>query len=156
MTTTPVSDVLLEPAMRPYAVRVLSGVVDEEVHGKRGIGGAAVRAAYAAVRRIDRGVVPRAVDEMLPDFARVLDAYWTGEDDLAGRLTSQADEVAEALLAVTDAQATHSHHAALAMVYHTLRSHAATHVRAALPRLGQAVTALLTGPGQPPPGEAPG
>lgn len=152
---TPVSDVLLQPSIRPDAVRALSEVVDEEVHGKRGIAGAAVRAAYAAVRRIDRGVVPRAVDEMLPDFARVLDAYWS-EEDLAGRLTAHADEVAEALLAVTDAQAAHSHHAALAVVYHTLRSHAASHVRAALPRLGRAVTALLTAPGPPPPAGAPG
>jgi hypothetical protein len=105
----------------------------------------AVRAANVAVRRIDRGVVPRAVDEMLPDFARVLDDYWSEDVDLSARLEHDADEVAEALLAVTDAQATHGHHAALAVVYRTLRSHAATHVRAALPRLGRAVTTLVAG-----------
>ena len=153
--TTRVSDVLLDPETRPYAVRVLSEVIDEEVHGKRGLAGTAVRAAYAAVRRIDRGVVPRAVDEMLPDFAHVLDAYWSEGDDLSARLTSHADEVAEALLTVTDAQARHGHHAALAVVYHTLRSHAASHVRAALPRLGRAVSGLLAAPGPPPPGAAP-
>jgi hypothetical protein len=151
-----VSDVVLEPSRRPDAVRVLSEVVDEEVHGKRGIAGAAVRAAYAAVKRIDRGVVPRAVDEMLPDFAHVLDAYWAEGADFPARLVSHADEVAEALLAVTDAQAHHSHHAALAVVYRTLRSHAVTHVRVALPRLGLAVTDLVAAPGPPPRGEARG
>lgn len=143
--STRVSDVVLDPSTRPYAVRVLTDVVDAEVAGKRGISGTAVRAAYAAVRRIDRGVVPRAVDEMLPDFARVLDAHWAEGDDFVARLVSRADEVAEALLAVTDAQAGHSHHAALAVVYRTLRSHAAGHVRQALPRLGQAVGMLVTG-----------
>ena len=142
--STRVSDAVLDSSRRPYAVRVLTEVVDEEVHGKRGIAGAAVRAAYAAVRRLDRGVVPRAVDEMLPDFARVLDDHWAGGDDFAARLVGHADEVAEALLAVTDAQAGHSHHAALAVVYRRLRSHAAAHVREALPRVGRAVSALVT------------
>lgn len=154
--TTRVSDVLLDPSRRPHAVRVLSEVVDEEVARKRGISGTAVRAAYAAVRRIDRGVVPRAVDEMLPDFARVLDDYWSEEGDLPARLASRAEEVAEALLAVTDAQADHSHHAALAVVYHALRSHAAQHVRAALPRLGRAVSSLVPEGGRPAANEAAG
>lgn len=141
--TTRVSDVLLDPSRRAYAVHVLAEVVDDEVAGKRGISGAAVRAAYAAVRRIDRGVVPRAVDEMLPDFARVLDVHWSEDGDLPVRLADHADEVAEALLGITDAQADHSHHAALAVVYRTLRPHAVQHVRAALPRLGRAVASLV-------------
>lgn len=143
--TTRVSEVLLDPVRRPYAVRVLSEVVDEEVHRKRGIAGVAVRAAYVAVRKIDRGVVSRAVDEMLPEFAHVLDAYWAEDGGFADRLVTHADEVAEGLLSVTDVQADHSHHAALAVVYHSLRSHAAGHVRQALPRVGDAVTALVTG-----------
>jgi hypothetical protein len=127
-------------------------VVDEEVAATHGLGGVAVKAAYAAVRRIDRGVVPRAVDEMLPDFAHVLDGFWTGRaDDFAAHLVSRGDEVAEALLSVTDAQSHHGHHAALAVVYRTLRGHAAGHVRAALPRLGGAVASLVEGAGGPAP-----
>ncbi|HEU5144843.1 MAG TPA: hypothetical protein VFT81_06665 [Dermatophilaceae bacterium] len=141
--STRVSDAVLDSSRRPYAVRVLTEVVDAEVSGKRGISGAAVRAAYGAVRRIDRGVVPRAVDEMLPDFAHVLDAHWSDDVDFAARLESRADEVVDHLLAITDAQAVHSHHAALAVVYHALRSHAAAHVRQALPRLGRAIGALV-------------
>ena len=148
---TRVSDVVLAPATRPEAVRRLSRVVDEEVAGKRGISGSAVRAAYAAVRRIDRGVVPRAIDEMLPEFARALEPFWAQREglDFGAYLAGRSAEVAEALLGVTDAVARETHHAALALVYHTLRPHAVKDVAAALPRLGGTLDSLMATAGGP-------
>lgn len=147
------SRALLATERRGEAVQALSRVIDEEVATKRGLTGTAVRAAYAAVRRLDRGVVPRAVDELLPHFAAVLDGYWS-EGDLAGELQAHANDVADALLGVTDDEARNGPHVALAVIYHTLRPHAVPHVRQALPRLGRAVSALVEGP-RPPHEEAP-
>jgi hypothetical protein len=154
---TSVSDVLLDPANRPRAVTTLTRVIHEEVAGKRGVSGRAVWAAYTAVRVMGRHLVADATDQMLPDFTHALDGLWAtkGDADFASHLVAHADEAADALLAVTDAQARHSHHAALAVVYGRLRGHALEHVTAALPRLGRAISSLMDDPHGPlAPGEA--
>lgn len=143
--STPVSDVLLDPAHRPGAVASLTRVIHEEVAAKRGLSGRAVWAAYTAVRVMGRHLIADATDEMLPEFAAALDPLWAGrgEQDFAAHLVDHADEAANALLAVTDAHARLGHHAALAAVYGRLRGHAVEHVVAALPRLGRAISSLM-------------
>ena len=146
--STPVSDVLLDPARRPRAVTTLTQVIHDEVRAKRGLSGRAVWAAYTAVRVMGHHLVADATDEMLPEFAAALDPLWAGrgDHDFAAHLVAHADEAANALLAVSDARARLGHHAALAAIYGRLRGHAVEHVVAALPRLGDAISSLMTTP----------
>jgi hypothetical protein len=138
------SATLLDPARRPSAVNALTGVIDAEVAGKGGLGGAAVRAGYAAAKKLGGNFVPSATDRLLPQFADALEPFWAerGDRPFGDHLAAQPDAVADALLAVTDGKAERTSHAAAARVYGALRAKAKEHVIAALPRLGAALEDL--------------
>ena len=134
MSTT-VSDALLEPTRRPAAVAALTEV----------IGGAAVKAGYAAAKKLGGDFVASATDRLLPQFASALDPFWAtkGDQPFGAHLSSQPEAAADALLAVTDAKAANTSHGAAAKVYGSLRGKAKDHVVAALPRLGTAVERVI-------------
>lgn len=143
MPTTTLHDALLTPERRPQAVDALVGVVDAEVQGKSGLGGAAIRTAYGASKKIDARLAHKAVGRMLPDFLTALEPYWAqSSGDFGATLVARQDEVAESLLAVTDKRADNPAHAAVAKVYGMIRPKAKQHVTAALPRLGSTVQTL--------------
>ena len=134
---------LLTPERRPAAVEALSQVIDAEVASKSGLGGAAIKTAYGAARKVDGRLVGKATNRMLPDFLTALEPYWNdGEGDFGARLVAQQDAVTESLLAVTDKRAGNPDHAAVAKVYGMIRGKAKTHVSAALPRLGTTLQSL--------------
>ena len=112
---------------------------------KSGLGGAAVKAGYAAVKRLGGNFVTRATDRLLPQFAGALDPFWEtkGEQPFGTHLAARSDAAADALLAVTDTRAAKTSHSSAAKVYGSLRSKAKGHVVAALPRLGAAVERLV-------------
>ncbi|WP_200959016.1 hypothetical protein [Terrabacter sp. Root85] len=144
MSTT-VSDALLEPTRRPVAVETLTDVIDAEVADKSGLGGAAVKAGYAAAKKLGGNFVTSATDRLLPQFASALDPFWAtkGDAPFGAHLAAQPDAAADALLAVTDAKAANTSHGSAAKVYGSLRGKAKGHVVAALPRLGAAVERLV-------------
>jgi hypothetical protein len=143
--STTVSDALLEPTRRPAAVVALTEVIDAEVADKSGFGGAAVKAGYAAAKKLGGDFVASATDRLLPQFASALDPFWAtkGDQPFGAHLSSQPEAAADALLAVTDAKAANTSHGAAAKVYGSLRGKAKDHVVAALPRLGTAVERVI-------------
>jgi len=143
--STTVSEALLAPTRRPVAVAALTEVIDAEVAGKSGFGGAAVKAGYAAVKKLGGDFVTSATDRLLPQFASALDPFWAtkGEQPFGAHLASQPDAAADALLAVTDAKAARTSRGAAAKIYGSLRGKAKDHVVAALPRLGSAVERIV-------------
>lgn len=143
--STAVSDALLDDARRPAAVAALTEVIDAEVADKSGLGGAAVKAGYAAAKKLGGDFVPSATDRLLPQFAAALDPLWAtkGDQPFAAHLQSRPDEAADALLAVTDAKAEATSHTAAKKVYGAMRGKAKEQVVTALPRLGAAVERLV-------------
>lgn len=141
---TTLSDALLDPARRPAAVTALVAVVDAEVAAKSGFGGAAVKTAYAGVKRIGGGFVDRAVDRLLPRFATALEPFWQSREGrpFGAHLASQSDAASDALLAVTDDMAARTSNATAKKAYGALRGKAKGNVEAALPRLGTAIENL--------------
>lgn len=135
------STTLLDPARRSAAVEALVSVVDSEVKGKGGISGAAIKTAYAAANKLDGSLVRRAVSRMLPEFLTQLDPFWDGRgaNPFGTQLADDGDRAAEALLTVTDERAANPKHAAVAKIYGMVRARAKDHVRAALPRVGEAL-----------------
>lgn len=126
---------------RSAAVDDLVGVIDAQVAAQKGIGGATVKAAFAAAQKVKPGIVRKATDQMLPDFVAALTPFWDSKPAgtaFGDHLGANPDAASEALLAVTDAQVD-SAKAPLVKAYNMLRGKAKGYVTDALPAVGAAV-----------------
>ncbi|GAA1481206.1 hypothetical protein GCM10009624_16460 [Gordonia sinesedis] len=126
---------------REATVADLVAVIDAEVADQKGLGGAAVRTAYAAAQKVKPGVVTSATNLLLPDFLTALQPFWDSKPAgvaFGDHLAADSDAASEALLAVTDDQVSTAR-PALVKAYGSLRGKAKGYVSAALPRVGSAI-----------------
>jgi hypothetical protein len=136
-------DVLTSPPKHDQVVNDCVRVVDEEVDGKGGLSGLAVKAAYATVKAVKPGIIASAVASLLPEFARKLEPFydaWQAEaptETLERFLVARRSAVAEALLAVTDARAQRAENPIVRKAYDKLRPSGKRHVEEAVPRVGR-------------------
>jgi hypothetical protein len=137
------TEVLTDPAKKPAIVADCLVLIDEEVGGKSGFSGLAIKGGYAAVKGVKPGFVRAVVDDLVPEFAKVLDpmhaeakAKGTAVD---AHFAANAGRVADALLAITDAKAARSKSGVVKGTYDKLRATAKQHVEAAVPRLGKLI-----------------
>lgn len=133
----------------PVRSRVIEdcvALVDEQVKAKTGLSGAAIRTAYATIKRIKKGFVADVIDGMLDEWLEKLQPYydaWSGGAAGAGGtsfsqfLVARSDEVAEDLLSVTDHRAETSKHKTAKKAYLKMRGSAKHHVVEAVPALGR-------------------
>ncbi|GAB0104856.1 hypothetical protein JMUB6875_38320 [Nocardia sp. JMUB6875] len=138
------SESLLDDAKRPAFIADAEKVLDEEVSDKGGASGLVVKGGYAAIKKVSPSIVGDALTSFAPKFVEQLEPYWAeyqngGAASFADLLVAKQDEVADALLSVTDARAEASSRPALTKVYNSMRSSAKKHVTEALPRLGELV-----------------
>ncbi|WP_431966847.1 DUF6918 family protein [Nocardia sp. bgisy134] len=138
------SESLLDDTKRSAFLADAKEVLDAEVSDKGGASGLAVKGGYAAVKKISPSIVPDALESLAPKLVEQLEPFWqeyqaAGSGQFADLLVSKSDEVAEALLSVTDARADASSRPALQKVYSSMRSSAKKNVIEALPRLGDLV-----------------
>jgi hypothetical protein len=138
------SESLLDEAKRTAFLADAKEVLDAEVSDKGGASGLAVKGGYAAVKKISPSIVPDALESLAPKLIAQLDPFWqeytaSGSGQFADLLVAKSDEVAEALLTVTDQRAEASTRPALRKVYSSMRSSAKKNVIEALPRLGDLV-----------------
>lgn len=142
---TSLSDILLDPSRRDQVVTSLVGVIDSEVSGKSGLGGMALKGAYSAVKKINESLVARATNSMLPQVCTALQPFFDakGDQDFGAYLSTRRGEVADALLAVSDAKAASTSNAGAAKLYNGVRGKAKGHVEEAVPALGRALSAFL-------------
>ncbi|WP_040813535.1 DUF6918 family protein [Nocardia concava] len=138
------SESLLDDAKRPAFIADAEKVLDEEVSDKGGASGLVVKGGYAAIKKVSPSIVGDALSSFAPKFVEQLEPYWAeyqngGAASFADLLVAKQDEVADALLSVTDARAEASSRPALTKVYNSMRSSAKKHVVEALPRLGELV-----------------
>jgi hypothetical protein len=135
---------LLAPDIQPQLVADCQDLVDHEVADMAGVTGTAVRLAYKTVRTFDAGHIRAMIKSLLPDVAAALQPYWAAfaaqypadGGDFGAYLAGREDEVAEALLAITDERRRLSRRAPIIKAYNTVRGSAVKHVKAALPALG--------------------
>ena len=134
------NDVLSDEAKRASIVEDVCRLVDGEVSKQKGISGVAVKAGYKLVQGVKPGFVRNVVQTLLPEFAAALEpireqAVAQGQS-VAAYFNANQQEVAEALLAVTDARAQRSQHGSVKGAYTKLRGSARKNVEAAVPGLG--------------------
>ncbi|MDG3009215.1 hypothetical protein G4X40_03540 [Rhodococcus sp. D2-41] len=137
-------EALLGDSRLKVVVADVQGLIDAEVADKKGASGLAVKGGYAAVKKVGPSIVPDAIEGLLPGFVGKLEPYWddfrsTGGSSFAEYLTARGDEVADALLGVTDERIEGTSKTAVKKVYSSMRSSAKKNVVEALPRLGALV-----------------
>jgi hypothetical protein len=137
-------EILLTPDTEPSVVADCLTLIEQEVAGKSGISGAAVKVAYKTAKAFAKGYLQHTVESLLPDLVTQLEPFWadfsaSGASGFGDYLAKRGDEVSEALLSVTDARAQISSRPVIIKAYGTVRGGAAKHIVAALPNVGALV-----------------
>jgi hypothetical protein len=146
--TTPMAatlpDILLTPDAFPHVIDDCQQLIEQEVKTKSGISGTAVKLAYKTANAFASGYIRNIVETLLPDMVAQLEPYWadftaSGASEFGDYLVKRGDEVAQALLAVTDARAKASERPTIVKAYGAVRGGASKHITAALPNVGSLV-----------------
>jgi hypothetical protein len=136
-------EALTGEAKKGEVIKDCLALIDAEVKDKGGISGLAIKAGYGTVKGIKPGFVEKAVEDLLPEFARVLDPIYADAKSqnkaVAEFFSSNSSRVADALLSITDAKAARAKSGVAKSAYDKLRSSAKKNVEQAAPRLGQLV-----------------
>ena len=136
---------MTQPPKRDAVVADCVTVIDEEVKGKGGLSGIAVKGAYSLVKAVKPRFVTEVVDAMLDAWVAKLSPFydqWKAAGSVgqfAGYLGGRSAEVAERLLEVTDAKAQRTSNGGVKKMYEKMRPTAKKHVEEAVPRLGRLV-----------------
>ncbi len=107
------AEILLAPDTQPKVIADCYLLIEQEVSDKSGVSGAAVKLAYKAVNTFRPGHIRHMVEVLLPQMVDKLDPYWadfttSGGSEFGDYLAKRGDEVAQALLSVSDAKAASS------------------------------------------------
>ena len=137
-------EILLAPDTRPQVMADCYTLIEQELSGKSGLSGTAVKLAYKTVNAFMPGHVRHMVGVLLPDMVGQLEPFWvdfgaSGSSGFGDYLAKRSDEVTRALLSVTDARAAASNRPTVIKAYGSVRGSAVKHVEAALPRVGDLV-----------------
>jgi hypothetical protein len=140
-------EMLLAPDVQPRVIADCEALVSSQVADLSGVTGAAVKLAYNTVRKFDAGHIHGMIVTILPNVADTLQPYWAqfaaeytpSSGDFGGFLAARDEEVAEALLAITDRRRDNSARPTIVKAYNTVRGPALKQVKAALPALGQLI-----------------
>jgi hypothetical protein len=140
-------DKVSDPAARQRVLDEGIKTIDAEVADRSGLGGMALKAAYAMVKGIAPGIVPKLLNGMLDDMLDALQPFYDqakqGNVDLKQLFGERSAQVANALLGVTDARAAKAGAGPLKKGYEKLRPAAQKHVEQALPRLADLVKSVV-------------
>jgi hypothetical protein len=124
-------------------------LIDAQVKNKGGVGGMAIRASYATIKAIKKRFVAETVDGLLDEWLTRLQPHydtWSsgGGGTFSEFLIARSDDVAEDLLAVTDARAERTSHTTAKKMYQKMRPSAKRNVVEGLPELSRLVERHLS------------
>lgn len=131
-----------DPASRESLLKDCVQLIDNDVAGRRGISGMAIKATYAVVKRLKPNLI-------LEVMAALLDQFIGAFEPLFSRFTETSTEyakfpsslrgkeatVADALLTITDDRAKQTSNSTLRSAYEKLRPHAKKYVEEAVPEI---------------------
>ncbi len=138
-------DVLLDKSRRGQVIDDCVQLVDDEVASKGGLTGMTIKAVYMMVKKVSPSIVRELVDKLLDAFVQQLDPIHArfvagGSGTLPTYMQSHANEVANALLGITDARAAKADNRVLKGAYEKLRPTGVKHVEAAIPGIARVLT----------------
>lgn len=135
---TTLAEVLADAGRKRAVIADGERLIEDEVGRKSGFSGIALKTAFKTFKKIKPGVVAKALDILLPEFAPAIDPFYAqgvAAGDVAGFFRKNADTIAEGLLAVTDRKAATAENRLMVKLYKGLRGQAKGHVSAAMPGL---------------------
>jgi len=135
----PLSDKLNNEETQAAIIADAMNEVDAEVAGLGGIKGKAIGAGYAALKRLRPDMIEVNLGKMLRPMSTRLDPHYEAgkaAGDVPAHFTTNADAIAEDLLAVTDDRVALSSNTAAVSIYNRLRKSAKGNVVDAMPRIG--------------------
>jgi hypothetical protein len=136
-------EALTDEAKKKDVVKDCCELIDAEVKDKGGISGLAIKAGYSTVKGIKPGFVEKAIEDLLPDFAKALDPVYADAKSQNRKVSDffaeNGTRVADALLSITDAKAARAKSGVAKSAYDKLRSSAKKNVEQAVPRLGKLI-----------------
>jgi hypothetical protein len=122
------TEALTSESKKSAVVEDCMHLIDEEVHDKGGLTGLAIKAGYKTVQGIKPGFVRQVVVDLLPEFASALEPIYADARATGGSIkthfTSHSDQVADALLTITDEKAKRSKSGMVKGTYERPRCHA--------------------------------
>lgn len=131
-------DTIRDPAKRSAVLDDCVVLIDAEVAAKRGLTGMAVKTAFKSVKSLSPGMIRQSMDALLDDFSAQVEPFWQDcqSSGQASRsyFTRRKNDVANALLSITDQRANTSKHRVLVRAYKSLRGKAIEHIGSAMPR----------------------
>jgi hypothetical protein len=136
-------NIISEPAKRRAVIADCVDLVNAEVKSKTGLGGIAVKAAFAVVKALKPRILEESVDNMLDEFVDAMQPLYAKYQEagssgtLEGYLNGHASEMADGLLAITDRRAERAKNRTLANAYRKLRPKGKTHVELAASGIGR-------------------
>lgn len=136
------SEALADATRKRAVIADATRIVEEEVAKKSGLRGMGLKAGFKAFQAIKPGIVPSALDKLLPHFAPVLDPLWaqaSATPDPHAWFRANDGRVADALLGVTDAMADRAQNAVMLKIYRSLRGQARDHVIEGVPRIPELI-----------------
>ncbi len=137
-------DILLTDGAQQQVAKDCQALVEQELSAKSGLSAAGLKVAYKAVTTFAPGYYQSIVEKMVPDLLGKLQPFWAdfhseGGGQFGDYLVKRGEEVAEAVLTVTDGMASTSERPTVAKAYGAVRGGAGKHIEAALPGVGALV-----------------
>jgi hypothetical protein len=136
------AEAIQDSARRAAIVAEAMVEVEAELGERGGVSGVAFRQGFKAVQKLRPQLFEQNIDVMLPRLAAVMDPHLeaaTAQGDTHAYFLSNADSVAENLLAVTDERVAASNNRVANGIYEKLRGRAKSNVVDAMPRVGRFV-----------------
>ncbi|GJN43331.1 hypothetical protein CAT723_18100 [Corynebacterium ammoniagenes] len=133
---------LLEPRTRPGLITDLTELIQHTVAEQSGISGMAIKGAVSTATRINADIIPKGINQMLPDMLGDLEPRWAefekaGATDFGTFLEKDSAEVSDAVMSTADRHAERINVAPLAKTYKSLRNKGAKIVEGKVPELGR-------------------
>lgn len=136
-------EVLADNAKRKSLIEDCATLIEEEVRGKGGLSGIAIKTGYKVVKGFKPGFIERTTDSLLDDFAERLQPFVEEakgkSKSVSSHFVSEKGRIADALLGITDKRAERSSHKTVKSAYTKLRPTAKKHVEEAIPGVGRLI-----------------
>ena len=144
MAATLVEQLGKEP-VRAEVIAECCDLIDHQVKQK----GFMIKTAYATIKALKKRFIPEVVDNMLDDWLGKIQPHyekWQGAPGtpFSDYIIARSDEVAEALLSVTDDRADKTSHTTAKKLYHRMRDGAKKNVIEAIPDLSRLIEKRLS------------
>lgn len=135
------ADILLTDTRRPALASDCVSLIENHVAGRQGLRGMGLRTGLSMLQAAKPGILPRAVNRLLPDFVAALEPLYTqfkesGAADFSLFLDQRQALTTGLLLGVADRKAAESHNETVKATYKRLRGGAEKEVAAVVPALG--------------------